>query len=343
MNARRHGAVLLLSLLLLVALSLITLGLLLAGTHELILARARAAALRARLAAEAAARTAATTWPAELALALRTGESLDLPVDPVPGHPARAAARIERLAAGLFLVHGLGAAPAPLGGEATARAGLLVRTLDPAELAAALPAALTTAGDVTLAAAVAIEAADAPAIVAPPDARISVHPDALLIGQPHVLRDTALSAPDFARLGPLDLPALRSLADRILDAPARLEGPGACPLPADPADVPSTFGFAPGDLVLDGWCGAGVLVVGGDLVLSGGARFDGVILVAGRMILRGASTIRGAARVAAPGPGSLLQDGRLLHDAALAARVLTETRALRRPFRPAARAWIPLF
>jgi hypothetical protein len=85
-----------------------------------------------------------------------------------------------------------------------------------------------------------------------------------------------------------------------------------------------------GNLTVDGGAGQGVLVVLGDLVLRGGARFYGVVLVRGALVLEQGAALVGLAR--ATGGTTVGPDASVTGSSCWALRVLTASRqALARP------------
>jgi len=81
---------------------------------------------------------------------------------------------------------------------------------------------------------------------------------------------------------------------------------------------------SPGSLGVDGGVGQGVLVTGGDLTLTGGARFYGVVLVGGRLTMESGSRLVGLAR--AVGGVSLAPDSELDGSRCWAFRILAGVR-----------------
>lgn len=359
----RAGIVLVLALVALLALALAGTAAVYAAGHASLVATARVNALRARLAAEAAARAGAARWNDSLR-ALAPGQSV-----------AVGDARIRRLSPGLFLAtaeardHG-----------AVARAGFLVRVLELRESLVLFPAAVAGAS-VRIGAGATADAGAAAA--APPGWDDTRCPPGLAdtlaavfgaVGLPGAEAPSALAldvagradgepptavAPALADtlpgLGPLSWGRLASLADRVEGGSVRI-GPVldgvACATgaagnwgdpthPAAPCADHFPLVVAPGDLQLLGGAGQGVLVVEGDLVVSGDTRFDGAVLAAGDVILRDSATVHGAVRSA--GTITLDDEAEVDYSACALARVLLEAPALDRPFRPRGRWRVPVF
>ena len=97
-------------------------------------------------------------------------------------------------------------------------------------------------------------------------------------GNPGVREDTAIRGAGVPVLGEAGWAGLLRLADTIASGGETLGGAG------DSLPV----WYAPGDLVLNGAHGQGVLLVQGDLALEGGATFVGVVVTRGRLTIRGA-------------------------------------------------------
>jgi len=120
-------------------------------------------------------------------------------------------------------------------------------------------------------------------------------------GSPAVRVDSALAAPPLS-LGSLDLGSLLQTATHVLSGGARLIQPSTLDGVCNLAD-PNNWGdpLAPdgacgahfpiivnqGDLSLVGGRGQGILLVDGDLEITGGLRFFGVIVVLGQLRTRG--------------------------------------------------------
>jgi len=88
---------------------------------------------------------------------------------------------------------------------------------------------------------------------------------------------------------------------------------------------------SPGSLGVDGGVGQGVLVTGGDLTLTGGARFYGVVLVGGRLTMGSGSRLVGVAR--AVGGVTLDPDSEVDGSGCWAHQVLAAVRPVLGPLR----------
>lgn len=115
---------------------------------------------------------------------------------------------------------------------------------------------------------------------------------------------------------------------------------------AGPGSVPECFDFfpvvhAPGDLALAGGRGQGVLLVRGDLELSGGAEFAGVVVVLGRVITSGAGgRITGTLLVGGSGTSMLSAGARVSYSSCAVERALEANGS---PRRLQARSWGELY
>lgn len=371
----RRGFTLLLALLVLLALGTLGTGLLFVSTQEARVATALVHTARARAGAESAARAALAGWRTSDYRALESGAP----------HAVQAAAgtlapdvaydaRVERLAAGLFMIRGEARSGPEAGPGARASVGLLVRGLLPAEFAPELAAALSAAGPVEVLPGGVVDGTGAagppegwspafcppdPVLGLPPGPRPGVllpdnapAPAGAVQGVPPVAREPGLAdSAALAGLGRLGLADLAALADRteagsVAATPRTVDGecdvgaPGNWGDPADPAAPCGGYLpliFAPADLALSG-AGQGVLVVQGDLVLAPGAAFHGAVLVTGRMTVGAGAVVSGAVRA-----GEASVAGAVRFDACALGRALGSAPGLDRPLRPAGRSWVPVF
>ncbi|MDX1646263.1 MAG: hypothetical protein R3304_03875 [Longimicrobiales bacterium] len=107
-------------------------------------------------------------------------------------------------------------------------------------------------------------------------------------------------------LGPSDLGHLLAASDTLEEAgtPGPVAVAGVCVVDApwnwgEPRDSTAPCGayFAAagrsGDLTVEGGVGQGVWIVDGDVVVQDGAELSGVLIVSGRLDVRGGSTLRG--------------------------------------------------
>jgi hypothetical protein len=371
----RRGFILLLALLVLLALGTLGTGLLFVSTQEAGVATALVHTARARAGAESAARAVLAGWRTSAYRALEPGAP-----HAVPGAAGTLApdvaydARVERLAAGLFLIRGEARSGPEAGRGARASVGLLVRGLVPAEFAPELAAALSAAGHVEVWPGGVVDGTGASGPpegwspgLCPPDSVLSLPPGprpGILLpadapapgggvqGVPPVAREPGLAdSAALSGLGRLGLADLAALADRTeagsVAAAPRIAAAG-CDVGApgnwgDPADPAAPCGgylpliFAPTDLALSG-SGQGVLVVQGDLALAPGAAFHGAVLVTGRITVGAGAVVNGAVRA-----GGASVAGAIRFDACALGRALPSAPGLDRPLRPAGRSWVPVF
>lgn len=154
-------------------------------------------------------------------------------------------------------------------------------------------------------------------------------------------------------LGLLSADTLAARADILLPAGARAHPKpdvveGACrpgPLnwgrPDDPSEpcghhLPLVAGE--GSLVVAGGQGQGILVVAGDLRVTGGARFHGVVLVAGDLEVGDASRIEGLVRAA--GTVTVHTGGFVVGRGCVVLRALEAASTLRGPVAPPDGSWL---
>jgi hypothetical protein len=304
MSGRHRGFVLVLTLLLLVALTLLAHGMLaIAQTHR----RAGASAWIAR----------ARAWSAE-ALAVAAARGLDsIPSEvrsrDVTWQGGQATLVYKPLSSELVLVEArataFDGADADVFSGVESRAGGLVWALDPALRVASLPRAAEVGrwpdvGTFSRVDAVGVAVLDeAPC---PPDTLAVGRGRPVLALRPAWDTVAAGSPPGLGLLEADTLVGRLGLVPGAEGTPAPVvEGEVCRPDPwnwGDPERPVAACGgrwaavWWPGDLRLVGGAGQGVLVVGGSLTLAD-TRFRGLLLVAGDLVLEGAGTVEGVARV----------------------------------------------
>jgi len=329
---REEGAVLVIVVLLMLA----TLGLghsiFLSTRYELLATRAGARQLGARAAAEAGVELALVRgggpWMDSVSI-WGTGESVVVQIGDV-----RTTTLLRRLSPESWLVE----ATARHRGGVAAMSVKLAWVLDPLERVAALPGAVGIGaaaadegivgadriGNAPLTDDLCLEWSEATRTRLRTRAFPSVH---LLPGG--VLRPS---------LGELDFDALARLAETILDTrgtPAPAERFGECTMGeawnwGDPDRRNRPCGaylpilYAPGDLSVDGGMGQGLLLVDGDLTLTAGSRYYGLILTTGALRLRGRAALTGYA--VAVGGLTIEQGARIARSACWAFRALDANR-----------------
>ncbi len=339
------------------------------AAHAVVIARGRADAVRARLAAEAAVRLALAGWRAgdERALPL-LGERALAPPLTLPGG-AVAGVRVIRLGGDLYLLRAEGRS-----GVARARAGAVVRVLSVASLLAPFPAAIAgervrlgASARVRVAAPVSAPpgwsspscdpaAADSLAAVFGSAARPGVAAAELEAGSASIDGEPPAAAgaldPDTVGFGPLSWERLAAVADRTESGAVRLApveradecdraAAGNWGAPLDPATPCGGFFplvYAPGDLRVLGGAGQGVLVVRGRLELQGDTHFYGAIFVGGHLEAEPGVALWGAARA-----GSVSWAGDATYAACTLLRALGRSPGLGHPWRTGARLWVPMF
>ncbi len=374
---QRQGGVLVATVLVVLALGLVSTGLLFISTQETWIARSAEDAMRARLAAEMAVRTAVTGWRTDTYRDLEVGGRRS--ADPVPSIDGmRITVTVERLAGRLYLIRGEAERePSP---GAVASASALVRVLGVDELWEPFSAAIVANGPVEIREQAAVTGTgessptagepDAQARACPPEAIQTLYHVFGVAERPAIHQrippdesggwPTEGSENDadvdawarFDRLGPLHRANLLELADRILDGngtgSTMREGwchstPGVHGVTlVETCGGPATLTFVHGDLSVSDGTAQGVLVVDGDLELGGTATFAGAIHVRGRLIVRDDARIHGAVVVAGE-EGARIQDrAKVTYDVCALWSAWTTTPGLNRPLQPAERHWVPI-
>ncbi len=340
---RRGGFALVVTILLFVALAGLAASVLALGAREAIIASSAERLVLAQRRAEEAVRQAVAGWSTRDFAGMAPGERI-----PLGTADTASELTVQRLDGGLYLVRAA-ARIGPTGHVARGRAAVLVRALDPAELAAAFPAAVTVTEAATLERGgidvlTGCGAAPAAGIIGP---IVAWDPGVTVGGDPPVAG------------GPPGIPVASPLAPPLLGALPHLDaGPGeVAPAPVATGDAcvltPDNWGaFSPGSpchgllplvagrgpLVIRSGEGRGVLLVDGDLLLGGSFRFAGLLAVDGTLELEEGVEIRGAVRARR----FTLAGGHVAFDpcergAAAAAP------AFDGPFRLPGRLWIPVW
>ena len=342
---RRDGVVLVLSILLILALSILAVGVVMVGTMESSVATALQRAAEARALAELGARSIFEAWSTAAVRDLPPGS---LRAGPPVGRAIKST--IERVDSLLFLVR----TEARLGGRTrpptVGRAALLVATPDHAALERAFPAALAVeaeawidSGRVSGYDACPVTAVDRPGLIADSAA---VSPRAELGGAPA----WSIAAPEPLPPGSLlESPTVRDIATVIwtaaLATPRPSSAAGTClPEPGNwgavadghPCHDRLPLVYATGDLAIDAGEIRGILVVDGDLDLTGTVELAGIVRVRGMLRIGPDAHVTGAVRAASVqmSGGSILRDG-----CEIAAAL--DAPALDRAFRPGRRWWVP--
>jgi hypothetical protein len=335
----RDGFALLLCLMLALALSLLAAGMLLLADRETRIASGTARLVQARLHAEGAARRAFGRWS--------TAAAADLPIGGRRTILEDAGARVvaERLDDGLFLLRSEGRAAAPETPAARIAAGLLVRTAGTDILTAGARAAIAVAESATLRGG-RISGIDActgeawPGVTGPD---VQIEAGAAVQGVPAV--DGESAGPDLLEAFPVTAVATVALPPGsgtpqpdLVDAQCQ-QGNWNWGSPGEegPCSGHRPLVHAAGDLVIRGGRGQGVLVVDGNLTVSDGFSFRGLIVVRGRLRIDDAVLSGGVrARQVEMSAGAVTFDSCALTAAGTGP-------AFDRAFRPRGRWWIPAF
>lgn len=356
----RNGFALVIVLLTLITLGLLVSGLLYISTEEVWITRGTEELLRTRLAAESAVRSELARW--------KTADYRELPVGTRRGvatveEGVRATgmttSTIERLDGPLFLLLALSTAPS--GTRASAAA--VVRTIDPLELWRELSATLSTTGQIDT------RNDEALAGFTPEPDPTGDEPACHATALPTLIdafgtaeRPSSFILPperaETLRFGPLDAGTLRLAADRVESGtitPRPITGEDGCTRTAHANwGAPRQTGspcidfvpliFAPNGLRLEGGQGQGILVVTGELILSGDAEFHGVVLVQGHLRLTDQARIHGAAIITGPAASTIITgDARMIYDPCAIDLAIKGAQVANRPYHPGDRGWIPSF
>ena len=363
----QHGMVLILALLSLLAFQFLAVGFLFVATQESLVAEAWTRHVRSRYAAESALRMAAAEWSSAAHAGLQQGAALELAAgtsaDGVPY-----VVHAERLADGRFLLRATARLPLDgAGGAAVAVASWRIQALRLEDVFGGLAGAVTTHGALTIDGGAIVDPEDSSTAACAermPGARGAVVADSIaevdvgeaLLGEPALVAGEA-GEPAPAPLGVLSWDAIEAAANTTAEGVVQLqhtvedgvcltEAVGNWGSPLDPGGPCGSFFpliYAPGDLVVSGGAGQGVLVVRGNLTLQPGVRFHGPVVVGGALMAEDA-LIDGALRIAVEGTGSpseLIGGSVRYRRCALLAAL--EGSALDGAFRPDRRLWIPAF
>lgn len=339
LRSDRTGFALLLCVLLALALSLLAAGMLIVADRETRIASGTARLVQARARAEGAARRAFAGWSTSAIADLPTGGRRAILDDSL------ATVVAERLDTALFLLRAEGRVAAPDAPAARVAAALLVRTAGPAVLTAGARAAIVLAAGATVDGGT-VSGLDAcagearPGLVGP---AFEVGSGAAVEGAPPTVVDSG--PPDLMEGFPVAAVATLALPSGSgTPRPSLVDGqchPGPWNWGAfgqeSPCAAHRPLVHAHGDLVVHGGEGQGVLVVDGNLTVSDGFSFRGLIVVRGRLRLDG-GVITGEVRARE----LEMSDGWVRFDSC-ALTAAAAGPAFDRAFRPMGRWWIPAF
>lgn len=362
----RPGVALVLAVIVLMALGTTGLGLLYVSTQEVLIARAGEESARARWEAESAVRATLANWSTRRVLSLDPGDEMD-----IDAGKGGVRVTIVRLGGSLYLI------TATTRGVARGSAAALVRTVRPEALWPSFAAALSTRGAPEVDPGAVVTAAEAGHVPWPwtpelcPGEVLRSMTEALKGMEPAsiiVRGDSAADTPPewrpvlppespgrddslVFRFGPFAIHELAALADHVVSGevqPASHVLPSGCDTtwgsPLDPVGPCGDYFpliYAPGGLQMTGGAGQGILVVDGDLVLSGDARFYGPILVTGALVMRDRAVVVGAVTQVGSAAARLEDEARVDYRACSLWRAFSGAPALDQAFAPAGRAWVP--
>lgn len=337
--ALRDGFALMLAMLIVMAVAVLTAGMLAVAGQEARIAAAAAAATHARADADAAVRRILADWSTRRDAAVEIGAASER--SPAPD----VRVRIERLDTALLLV--TASARSPFGSDtARASAGALVQVVRPAPLALKSVSAALSAGSQADIEGGAVSGFDAcasepplPGLLAPlinwSSGALEGDPPAEEVPSP----PASLEALPLVDIADLLLPGGAGTPRPLIQRDECVLGTWSWGSPrADhPCGAVPPLVFVRGDLTISGGEGAGILVVAGDLIAGGDFIFHGLIIVRGRALLDGA-TVLGALRA----DRVQLRTGTIRFDSCRLAAAFRAP-ALDRAFRFPGRWWVPTF
>jgi len=311
-----RGAALAFVLLLMLAVISLGHGVLASALGELAASRARVRQLEASAAAQAAVARAlgqaAGAWLDSIA------PGREVVADSLVVGPGHGLGALRRLDPEAWLVVGTGRS----GGRATVRTARLAWSLDPVTRVTSLRGALSVTPGAPVTIAGAVEASD-PIGAAPPLTAEECAPWTTDLAVHYATAPLVpVDAPEWATgpsLGLLTLARLLTRADGTISGtgtPQPTERLGAC-VSDDPWGWGDPEGYGPcrshlpmraseGDLSVVGGVGQGILVVGGELTLTAGARFYGLLIVGGPLRIEAGASLTGFALA---GGGALVSAG----------------------------------
>lgn len=303
--ARRAGAALILAILAIIVLDCIVLGMLNLALQEQRIGSNRSVILQLRLDADGGIRRALASWtPAIDTMPIGSAARMHFP----PARTAGALVSVERLDAHLFILESLASETPPRFGRASAR--LLVRppalppAIDPAPAPASSsgPVQVRATGAVSAVAPAQCAATASPYSILAPPFSITLEPGAS-VDAPTGLPPQPALVSEFTRLEALALPPFTAEGDSTITADA-----------------------------------AGLLIVDGNVRISGSAVFTGLLVASGSVTIDQEAAVYGAIHAAA----GLSVAGRIGWDPCAVAAAVDESGSSR-PHQAGNRAWLPGF
>jgi hypothetical protein len=287
----RPGFALLFALLVAAAIELLTLSTLALATHENAIAETHQRTVVARRRTETALLQLARHWPLGGLDTLRVGTSTTLVVGGVSVY-------VTRTAWGLF--DATATSPA---GSATLSRRLILRRIDAQRGVAEANDAVVAAGVLDALNSIFTEdpMACAPPVAAPRPARL------LTVLAPRYSVGLPLAVVDSTHASPLEGYAFAGVRWEEAASIADVVAQGTMALtPTDTSGQPlMQLIYAPGDLVITGGAGSGILLVDGNLQMTNGAHFYGPVVVRGVATLDDEVRITGSLRIQSRGASHL--------------------------------------
>jgi hypothetical protein len=341
----RRGVVLVVCVLLFLALALLAHGALLMAGEELAVSRAGADLLRARAAADAGIADVLGGDGPVPPDTLGRGRRWPLAAGTVGGIRYRVAVR--RLSREIWLVESEGAVRP---GAWSAREARLTWSMDPAARIGTIRGVVEVGPGAPVTGLSSVHVEPTLAYYALPDPltcaawnRVRDSLDVVPALLPVAAMDTAGGGePSLGMLDVRDLLAAAEWSVSGFGTPAPVVGASGCLTDApwnwgDPEDplgachALTVVVGSPGSLGVDGGAGQGVLVTGGDLTFTGGARFYGVVLVGGKLTVASGSRLVGLVR--AVGGVAVAPDSEIDGSGCWGFQVLSRVRPLLAPLR----------
>lgn len=325
---RQPGVALLFVVGLLLGLALLAAGVLGTGMREQLVAHQWERQVRASLVAESAARAVVSQWSTGAVADLEVGSirtlPIPLPMGPLVGgrHPHQLELALERTGTDLFLVRSVASTTGGRRGKVAARAGLLVRVVDPISVLAPFGDGIRAASVVHSGGAIS-EVVGCQADLPSAGFTEEIGASAIWAVPPDVLVESASA-----------LPQPMAIEEACTTGPSNWgsSSPGhACYL-----HLPLVHSTGP--LRLETGEAHGIIAVRGDVHLTGTFRFRGLLLAQGRVTVDEEAEVSGgvAAEAIEVRGGAVVLDR-------CAAVFAAAAPAVDRAYRPSVGSWIPLF